>query len=308
MNLTLIQLRVFSAVAGQGSVRGASRVLGMAQSGVTQQLQNLELAAGGQVFKRTNRGVTLTVLGERLLVRTGTILAECVRAEHEMRQLQGDMSGVVSFGIATEPLIRTLPSVLSDFHSRFPRVETHLMSGTSRKMISWVRKGSLDFAVALISEATDTTDLSISALYPSKPAIICRRGHPMLAQSSIAGLAGCSWISTRQPDLSESAANRLIDLFSNNGLPKPNIVATTEALFDTLHLVSQTDYLSLEPLIVTAHPFFKEALTHIPIRESIQSSQICLVHRSAVPLTPAARQIFTMLASHARSTARAREN
>jgi LysR family transcriptional regulator of abg operon len=307
MNLTLIQLRVFSAVAGQGSVRGAARILGIAQSGVTQQLQNLELVAGGPVFNRTNRGVTLTALGEHLLVRAGTIIGECTRAEHEMRQLQGDFSGIVSFGIATEPLIRTLPSVLNDFHCRFPRVETHLMSGTSRKMISWVRKGSLDFAVALISDATDTTDLSVSALYPSKPAIICRKGHPLRAQTSIAGLVDSSWISTRQPDLSESAANRLIDLFSKNALPKPHIVATTEALFDTLHLVSQTDYLSLEPLIVTEHPFFKNAPTHIPIRESIQSSNICLVHRSAVPLTPAAQKIFAMLASHARTMARSRE-
>jgi LysR family transcriptional regulator of abg operon len=302
--MTLIQLRVLSAVAGQGSVRGAARALDMAQSGITQQLHKLELFAGGPLFTRTNRGVTLTSLGERLLARAATILGECTRAEHEMRQLQGDMSGVVSLGIATEPLIRTLPSVLNDFHCRFPRVDIHLMGGTSRKMISWVRKGSLDFAVALIADHTDTTDLSVSALYASQPAIVCRKGHPLRTRKSIADLVECSWISTRQPDLSESPASRLIDLFAQNGLPRPNVVATTEALFDTLHLVSQTDYLSLEPLIVTKHPFFENALAYIPITESIQASEICLVHRSAVPLTPAAQQMFAMLASHSRTVVR----
>jgi len=77
-------------------------------------------------------------------------------------------------------------------------------------------------------------------------------------------------------------------------------VATTEALFDTLHLVSQTDYQSLEPLIVTQHPFFSNALTSIPIKETIAGSEICMVHRTAASLTPAAQQIFTMLASHFR--------
>jgi DNA-binding transcriptional LysR family regulator len=275
----------------------------MAQSGITQQLQKLEQFAGGPLFDRTNRGVTLTSLGERLLARAGAILGECTRAEHEMRQLQGDMSGVVSFGIALEPLISTFPPVLNEFRRRFPRVELHLGGGTSRKMISWVRKGSLDFAVALISAQTDTTDLSVSPLYRSQPAIVCRKGHPLRTRRSIADLVECSWISTRQPDLSESAASRLIALFTENGLPKPNVVATTEALFDTLHLVAQADYLSLEPQIVTKHPFFEHAFTTIPIVETIQTAEICLVHRSAVPLTPAAQQMFAMLGSHARTMA-----
>ncbi|MBV8501858.1 MAG: LysR family transcriptional regulator [Paucibacter sp.] len=304
MNITLTQLRVFSAVASQGSVRSAARVLDMAQSGVTQQLQKLEFVVGGKLFQRTNRGVTLTPVGERLLIRTATILGECTRAEHEARQLQGDMSGVISFGVATEPLIRTLPAVLNDFHCRYPLVETHLMSGTSRKMISWVRKGSLDFAIALISESSDVTDLEVSALYPSRPAIVCRKDHPLRNKKSIADLVDCHWISTRQPDLSVVPASRLIHLFAANDLPHPKIVATTEALFDTLHLVAQTDYLSLEPQLVTEHPFFADSLTHIPIREPIQASNICLVRRSAVPLTPAAQQICTMLISHARSTAK----
>ncbi|MBV8665252.1 MAG: LysR family transcriptional regulator [Burkholderiaceae bacterium] len=308
MNLTLLQLRIFSAIAGHGSVRSAARALGIAQSGVTQQLHNLEQIAGAPLFNRTNRGVILTSVGERLLLRASSILGECTRAEHEIRQLQGDMSGTISFGIATEPLIRTLPLVLSDFHSRFPLVETHLMSGTSRKMISWVRKGSLDFAIALVTDQTDTTDLSVSPLYPSKPAVICRKGHPLQDKKSISDLVDCFWISTRQPDLSESPANRLIDLFSRNALPMPKIVATTEALFDTLHLVAQGDYLSLEPFIVTEHSFFKNALTHIPIRESIQVANICLIHRSAVPLTPAAQKIFAMLASHARTFSRKNRN
>ncbi len=304
MSLTLLQLRVFSSVASQGSVRGAARTLGMAQSGVTQQLQKLEQSAGGPVFSRSNRGVVLTATGERLLTRAGIILGECTRAEHEMQQMLGEMSGIVSFGVATEPLISTLPAVLNDFHERCARVETHLMSGTSRQMISWVRKGSLDFAMALISDQTDTTDLAVTALYPSKPAIICRRGHPCENKTSITELADCKWIGTRQPDLSVSAANRLTALFAKHGLPRPRIVVTTEALFDTLHLVARTDYLSLEPKIVAAHEFFERALTHIAIKEPIGIAKICLVHRLAVPLTPAAQRLCAMLASHARSISR----
>lgn len=304
MYLTLAQLRVFAAVSGHGSVRGAARALDMAQSGVTQQLHKLELSVGGAIFNRTNRGVTLTALGERLLLRTRSILGECSRAEQEMRQIQGEMYGTVAFGLATEPLIQALPPVLNDSHNRWPAVETHLMSGTSRKLISWVRKGSLDFAIALTSDKSDTTDLSVTPLYRSEPAVICRQGHPLQMKTSIADLVDCKWIGTRQPDLSESPVNRLIDLFAAHGLPKPQIVVTTEALFDTLHLVSRTDYLSLEPSIIVQHPFFERALARVAIEEPIGKASICLIHRQSVPLTPAAQQLCSMLASYARSTAK----
>lgn len=39
MALTISQLRAFTAVAEHGSIRAASRALGIAQSGITQQLQ-----------------------------------------------------------------------------------------------------------------------------------------------------------------------------------------------------------------------------------------------------------------------------
>jgi DNA-binding transcriptional LysR family regulator len=69
---------------------------------------------------------------------------------------------------------------------RGKRVAVHLRTGTSRMMISWIREGTLDFAVALVSKHTDTADLSITPLYPSDPVIVCRRGHPQAGATSIA--------------------------------------------------------------------------------------------------------------------------
>src|ERR1700730_4670835 len=100
MALTISQLRAFTAVAEHGSIRAASRALGIAQSGITQQLQNLESMLGASLFTRTNRA-----LGQRLLQRAGAILGECERAEQEVQQLRGDYAGEVTFGMTTEPLI-----------------------------------------------------------------------------------------------------------------------------------------------------------------------------------------------------------
>jgi LysR family transcriptional regulator, regulator of abg operon len=302
MSLTLSQLRAFVAVAEHGSIRAASRALDVAQSGITQQLQSLEAGLGGALFSRTNRGIVLTPAGERLLLRAGAILGECERTEREMAQMRGEFGGVVTLGVTTEPLIDTLAPVLMQFRSRFKDVSVHLMSGTSRLMMSWIRDGTLDFAVALVSAHTDTSDLAVTPLYPSEPVVVCRRGHPMQGATTLRELADCEWIATRAPKQPGTPpTNRLVDLFAAHGLPPPHIVATTEALFDTLHLIIETDCLSLEPSVVTKHRLFGRALAVVPIRERAEATDVCLLHRAGAPLTPAAQEFATMIASYART-------
>ena len=306
MALTISQLRAFKAVAEHGSLRAASRALGVAQSGITQQLQNLESMLGATLFIRTNRGIALTALGQRLLQRAGAIIGECERAEQEVQQLRGDYAGEVTFGMTTEPLVDALAPVLMEFRTRFARVALHLRTGTSRMMISWIREGTLDFAMALVSKHTDTADLSVVPLYPSEPVIVCRKGHPKAGARTLAELTGCAWIATRSPNLTDDPqVNRLNHLFESHGLPPPNIVATVEGLYETLHLVGATDCLSLESSIVAKQGPFANALTVIDVHERAIGQTVCLLQRAAIPLTPAAQELATMIASYTR-TVRAR--
>ena len=303
MNLTLLQLRIFSAVAEHGSVRAAARALGTAQSGITQQLQNLERTLGAPLLTRSNRGIALTAVGQRLLLRASAILNECERTEREMAQLQGEYEGKVTFGLVTEPLIDALAPVLSQFRARYERVSAHLRTGTSRMMMSWIRESSLDFAIGLVSKSTDTTDLLVTKLYPSELGIVCRRGHPKAQATSLAELADCTWIATRSPSqASEAPVNRLLGFFASHGLPQPRIIATVEGVFESMHLISQTDCLSLEAAALARHPFFAGTLASIKVKEQPAAQDVCLLQRAAVPLTPAAQELASMLASYARAT------
>lgn len=304
MSLTLSQLRAFVAVAERGSIRAAARALDTAQSGLTQQLQSLEQSLGATLFTRTNRGIALTPFGERLMLRAGAILRECERTEREMAQLRGEAGGVVSLGVATEPLIDTFATVLMQFRARIDNVAVHLMGGTSRTMIAWIRDGTLDFAVGLVSATTDVSDLTVTTLYPSDPVVVCRRGHPLAHAISLRELADCDWIATRAPKQAGMPTNRLVDLFAAHELPPPRIVATTEAVFDTLHLIVETDCLSVEPSVVTRHRLFAGALVAVPIRERAERSNVCLLQRAGVPLTPAAQELAAMIASYARTVRR----
>lgn len=65
----LPRLMVFAVVAKKGSFTQAAEELGITKSAVSQQVSLLENEVGVRVLNRTTRGVSLTALGEKLLLR-----------------------------------------------------------------------------------------------------------------------------------------------------------------------------------------------------------------------------------------------
>jgi DNA-binding transcriptional LysR family regulator len=81
MNRTqLSQLAVLSAVAAQGSFRGAAKELGIAPSAVSHAVASLEASLGIRLLARTTRSVAATEEGRRLLERLRPALDEIAHA------------------------------------------------------------------------------------------------------------------------------------------------------------------------------------------------------------------------------------
>lgn len=67
MDIPWDEVRLFLAIAEEGSVSGAARRLRMAQPTVSRRLASLEREMGASLFRRSVSGAALTTAGERLL-------------------------------------------------------------------------------------------------------------------------------------------------------------------------------------------------------------------------------------------------
>ena len=65
----LSRLMIFTSVAQKGSFTQAGDALGITKSAVSQQIKALESEMGIRLLNRTTRGLSLTALGEKLLLR-----------------------------------------------------------------------------------------------------------------------------------------------------------------------------------------------------------------------------------------------
>ncbi|MET8991024.1 LysR family transcriptional regulator [Nonomuraea wenchangensis] len=74
MRLELRHLRTLCEIADAGSLSKAAAALGVSQPALTAQLQRIEAALGGQVYRRGRLGMTPTPFGQFVLVRARSAL------------------------------------------------------------------------------------------------------------------------------------------------------------------------------------------------------------------------------------------
>ncbi|MCX4162672.1 MULTISPECIES: LysR substrate-binding domain-containing protein [Paraburkholderia] len=298
--MTLSQLRAFCSVVEQGSFRAAARSLDIAQSALTHAIQSLEAELAVTLLTRSHLGISLTPFGEKLLVRASAILKDCERIDLDMRELEGEPVGRISLGVTSEPLAELLVPVLKNFMAAFPRVLVHVSSGSAQMLMERIRNGRLDFALCPLSPQVVDADLHIDRLYPSAPAVLARAGHPKAHATSIAELADCEWVGFRREGIVGIAANRLVGMFAAHGIEGPKIVITAETLLESLFLVCETDYLTMDPGVLASYKLFSGSLIRIPIRETFSRRDVSLIRRSTSPLTLVAHELSSMLISYAR--------
>lgn len=138
-------LKIFQAVAREGTITKAAQVLNYVQSNVTNRIQYLEAELKLPLFRRSNRGMTLTPAGENLLEYTDKILTlmdEAVKST----QYSEHPAGLLRLGsIETTAAIHLTP-LLTKYHLRYPDVKLSLITGETHGLLQKVLDYELDGA------------------------------------------------------------------------------------------------------------------------------------------------------------------
>jgi LysR family transcriptional regulator, cell division regulator len=138
-------LRMFQSVASTGSMSKAAHELNTVQSNVTARIKSLEDEVGFALFERTNRGVTLTAAGQRLLpfaARAARLLEDAKRAVAD----EGTPSGALTIGSLDTTAALHLSPALSRYVAAYPAVDLSLRTGTTAELIAQVLDRQLDGA------------------------------------------------------------------------------------------------------------------------------------------------------------------
>lgn len=141
------RLQVFYTVAKLLSFTKAAETLHMTQPAVTFQVRQLEEYFNTRLFDRTHNRISLTEAGKRVYEFAGRIFETYAEMENAVKELTGEVSGVLIIGASTTIAEYMLPALLGDFKTQYPDVNVRLKVSNTEGIVSMVENNIIDLGV-----------------------------------------------------------------------------------------------------------------------------------------------------------------
>jgi DNA-binding transcriptional LysR family regulator len=182
-DFTMHQLTVFRTVAHHLSYTKAAEVLYLSQPAVSQQIRTLEQILGLPLFARSGRGILLTPAGEELLQHTERLLASLAETAHVVQEIHALQRGSVHVDASTSAGTYVVPSLLGDFHARYPRIGVTLMVTNRRMIEERLIAHSVDLAVMSLIEQQER--FVIEFLMPYELEVVASASHSLAGHKGL---------------------------------------------------------------------------------------------------------------------------
>lgn len=299
-DVSLTALRVFRAVAEQGTFTAAAASLGYTQSAVSRQIAAIERAAGSELLERRRDGVRLTAAGRVVLRRATTVLDEIEATARELSGLP-EGAGTVRLGWFPSAGAVLVPRALTSLRASDPGLDVVGREGSTPALVRALRAGSLD--LALLASAppfrppdTESPPLALQTLTERALCLAVPAVHPLARGDfvDVADLRGQRWIAG-----SSSGEDRLMGVWP--GLDeRPEIAHTARDWLAKLHLVAAGLGLTTAPATLAAAA--PPGVRILPVRGGPQEQRRLLLARLPQPPTEPVIRVAAALRAAALDT------
>jgi DNA-binding transcriptional LysR family regulator len=177
------RLQVFHTVARLLSFTKAAETLHMTQPAVTFQIRQLEEHFNTRLFDRTHNRISLTAAGQRVYDYADRILALYGEMDSRVRELTGDVSGILIIGASTTIAEYVLPGLLGAFQALYPDVNVRLSVSNSLGVVHMVENNSVD--VGIVEAPVTNKNLAVDVCWHDELMFICPPGHHFAKKTAI---------------------------------------------------------------------------------------------------------------------------
>lgn len=177
------RLQVFHTVARQLSFTKAAETLHMTQPAVTFQVRQLEEYFNTRLFDRTHNRISLTDAGQRVYEYADRIFSLYAEMENAVRDLTGEVSGVLMLGASTTIAEYMLPALLGDFKSKYPEVSIRLQVANTDGIVSMVENNTIDLGV--VEAPVSNKNLVVETCRMDQMVLAVPPSHELAAKKSI---------------------------------------------------------------------------------------------------------------------------
>ena len=168
------QLRIFQAVAEEGSITRAAERLHRVPSNLSTRLKQLEEQLGVDLFLRERQRLQLSPAGKVLLDYAAKLFA--LHDEAHAAVQGGQPAGDFLLGTMYSTAATHLPDLLAAYHRAYPAVNLQVQSGPSAELLEGLLTNRLD--AALVDGPLEFAGLDGVPLCDERLVLITEADHP----------------------------------------------------------------------------------------------------------------------------------
>jgi DNA-binding transcriptional LysR family regulator len=219
--LKMKHLLLLVAIAQQRSLTRVAEQMATSQPAVTQALAELEALFGAPLFTRSSRGMAPTPLGELVLARAQTLLADLDHWALDIAAVAQERAAHLQVGVIPFLPGRMLAQAIDCTRLQGRRITVTLHEATSDQLLARLRAHELDCVIGRSSAILDMAGLRHTVLYAQTPKLVThRRLATRLARRPLAWaeLAELDWVlGPRNTPMRE----QITDFFLRAGVEPP---------------------------------------------------------------------------------------
>lgn len=212
--MKLAVLRIFLAVAEEGSVTRAATRLNTVQSNVTTRIRQLEASLQTPLFDRVNRRLVITPAGQLLVDYAQRLLALADEAEQAVRSFETPR-GRLRLGSMETTAASRLPAQLARFRRHYPDVALTLSTAPARRLLQDLLQHQLD--AVLVTAPVKHPDLATRPVIREQLVLVTAAGAHPPASHTRSGAAEPAPLLTYGEGC--NYRQRLLEWFQHSGLP-----------------------------------------------------------------------------------------
>lgn len=177
------RLQVFYTVARHLSFTKAAEALHMTQPAVTFQVRQLEEYFNTRLFDRTHNRISLTDAGKRVFGFADKIFELYTEMENAVRELTGEISGLMVIGASTTIAEYMLPALLGNFKSKYPDVNVRLKVSNTDGIVHMVENNVIDLGI--VEAPVNNKNLMVEVCRMDQLVAVVPPHHPFASMESV---------------------------------------------------------------------------------------------------------------------------
>jgi LysR family hydrogen peroxide-inducible transcriptional activator len=180
---SVMQLRVFLAVAERLHFRSAAEDLHMSQPSLSQALATLEDGLGLHLVERSTRTVLVTPAGHQLLPYARAAVSAMDTVADVAAGSGGPLTGPLRIGVIPTAAPYLLPGLLPELSRRFPDLRPRIIEDQTARLLEALRTGVIDLAIMAVP--SDAVGVRATPLYDEPFALLVPADHEFAGREDL---------------------------------------------------------------------------------------------------------------------------